>query len=388
VAAIARRVPEHGEVNAITRAVAHVRDRKVPIIDLTESNPTNADIPYPDGLLLSLVDPRAMRYAPDPMGLRSAREAIAADIARRGTTVDPAHLVLSASTSEAYSWLFKLLCDPGTSVAVPQPSYPLFEHLTRLEGVRATYYALDFHGRWAIDFDSLERAPFTTRAVLVVSPNNPTGSYVSATEVDRLVGLCRERRWALIVDEVFADYPLETADPVVDIAVRADVLTFSLGGASKALGLPQVKLAWTHVGGPAADRDRALLALEMIADTFLSVSTPVQVAAPSLLTRGAAVRAAIRERTAANLRAARMLAQAFPACDLLPVEGGWSAVLRVPRTRSEEALVLALLDEERILVHPGYYFDLPHEAFLIVSLLPEGPRFADAFGRLLRFVTS
>jgi aspartate/methionine/tyrosine aminotransferase len=302
--------------------------------------------------------------------------------------VDADRVVLSASTSETYAWLFKLLCDAGEGVLVPRPSYPLFEHLTRLEGVRAHTYRLAYHGRWEIDFDSVLAAPRETRMVLLVSPNNPTGSFVPAAEIEALASICRDREWALVVDEVFADYALDAVTPVTDIAADARVLTFSLGGASKSLGLPQVKLAWTIVGGPAADQATALEGLELIADSFLSVSTPVQVAAPELLRRGHAVRDQIRARTRANLAAARRIAAAFPACDVLPVEGGWSMVVRIPATRHEETLVLDLLARERVLVHPGYFFDFEHEAFLVISLLGPTPVFEDAFTRTLRFAVA
>jgi len=252
--------------------------------------------------------------------------------------------------------------------------------------VEARPYDLEYHGRWALDFASLAEAPVTTRAVLAVSPNNPTGSYLSAAEVERLGDLCARRRWALIVDEVFADYPLDESAPTTDLAVRSPVLTFSLAGASKSLGLPQIKLAWMAVGGPADDCRTALAGLELIADTFLSVGTPVQAAAPALLRDAAPVRQAIHDRVAANLRRVREIARAFPACDVLRVEGGWSAVVRVPSTRSEEQLVIDLLDRERVLVHPGYFFDFSHEAFIVVSLLPPRDIFDDAFVRVLRFV--
>ena len=378
-------MPRESAPNALSRALDALRRAGTPYIDLTESNPTRAGIDYPGDLLQRLSAPAALLYEPHPLGLAAAREAIAADCARRGARVEPELVVLSASTSEMYAWLFKLLCDAGESVAVPRPSYPLFEHLTRLEGVRAEPYRLEYHGRWEIDLDSVAAAPADTRAVLLVSPNNPTGSYASARELEGLTRLCRDRGWALIVDEVFADYALDAVAPITDLATRAGVLTFSMGGASKSLGLPQVKLGWTVVGGPEADRATAIEGLELIADTFLSVSTPVQVAAPSLLERGAAVRRAIQARVRANLAAARVIAASHPACDLLPVEGGWSAIVRVPATRGEEALVLDLLARERVLVHPGYFFDFEHEAFLVVSLLvPQGP-FADAFARTLRF---
>jgi alanine-synthesizing transaminase len=378
------RLPRESSPNALSKALDDLRRSGTAYVDLTESNPTRAGISYPDDLLLPLSAPAALRYEPHPLGLAAAREAIAADCARRGACVEPDQIVLSASTSEMYSWLFKLLCDAGESVLVPRPSYPLFEHLTRLEGVRAEPYRLAHHGRWEVDLESIAAAPAGVRAVLLVTPNNPTGSYASAREIDALVRLCRDRGWALIVDEVFADYVLDAAAPVTDVAARADVLTFSMGGASKSLGLPQVKLGWTVVGGPADDRAAALEGLELIADTFLSVGTPVQVAAASLLERGGAVRAAIHARVRANLAAARCIAAAHPSCTLLPVEGGWSAVVRVPATHGEEALVLDLLARERILAHPGYFFDFEHEAFLVVSLLVPEPLFAGAFERTLR----
>jgi aspartate/methionine/tyrosine aminotransferase len=379
------RLPPHAEINRLSRTVGALRSARTPFIDLTESNPTRVDLPYPSDLLAPLSDPRALRYDPEARGARSAREAVAADFARRGVTVDPAHVVLCASTSEAYSWLFKLLCAPGEHVLVPRPSYPLFEHLTRLEAVRTAAYDLEYHRRWSIDFDTLPDAPADTRALLAVSPNNPTGSYLSAAELERLIGRCRDRKWALIADEVFADYDLETSDPVTDVAARSDVLSFTLGGASKTLCLPQVKLGWILVGGPPAERDAALDAVELIADTFLSVGAPIQAAAATLLERASRVRRAAHARVRSNLRRARELAVAYPSCEVLRVEGGWSAVIRVPATGSEDDLVLGLLERERILVHPGYFFDFGHGTFIVISLLvPEMP-FADAVARVLRF---
>jgi len=382
------RLPRESAPNALSLRLAALRRTGTSYVDLTESNPTRAGIAYPDGLLLPLGGAAALVYEPQPLGLMPAREAVAADCARRGARVDAGQVVLSASTSEMYSWLFKLLCDAGDSVLVPRPSYPLFEHLTRLEGVRAEYYRLEYHGRWEIDLDCLAAAPSSTRAVLLVSPNNPTGSYVTAGEVEAVTRLCRDRGWALVVDEVFADYALDATAPMTDLAADAGVLAFSMGGASKSLGLPQVKLGWAIVGGPADDRAAALDGLELIGDTFLSVGTPVQVAAPELLRRGAAVRQAIHARVRANLAAAHRLAAKYRACDLLPVEGGWSAVVRVPATRGEEALVLDLLTEAGILVHPGYFFDFEHEAFLVFSLLVPEDVFADAFDRTLRFAVA
>lgn len=381
------RLPAHAAPNALSRAIAALRVAGVPFADLTESNPTRVGIRYPSDLLAGLADASGLRYDPAAFGLASARRAVAEDQRRRGTVVDPAHVLLTASTSEAYSWLFKLLCNPGESVLVPSPSYPLFEHLTALDGVRARSYPLEYHGRWSTDVASMAAAPPDVRAVLVVSPNNPTGSFLDADELERIMTLCRARGWALIVDEVFADYPLEAREPLTDIAARADVLCFTLGGLSKTVGLPQVKLGWCIAGGPASQRDSALTALEIIADSYLSVGTPVQVAAPQLLAAGASIRSAIQDRTRLNLSALRSITSAFPACDVLPVEGGWSAVLRVPSTTGEERLVLDLLQEERVVVHPGYFFDFPTETYLVVSLLPPPDVFADAAARVIRRAT-
>jgi aspartate/methionine/tyrosine aminotransferase len=382
-----RRLPPHADLNALTAALAR-RAGRGPVIDLTESNPTRARIPYPRDLLRGLSAPGALHYEPHALGLPSAREAIARDHGRRRITIDPAHVVLTASTSEAYTWLFKLLCNPGESVLVPRPSYPLFEHLTRLEGVCSTPFDLEYHGRWEIDPATLDAAPPSTRAVVVVSPNNPTGSYVSKRDIQHVSGLCRDRGWALIVDEVFADYPLEVDAPLTDIAARSDVLAFTLSGLSKSAGLPQLKLGWIVVGGPPVARDAALAGLELIADSFLSVATPVQLAAADLIEHGASVRSAIRERIGANLAALRDGARSFTACEVLKTEGGWSAVIRVPATRSEEQFVLDLLEQEGILAHPGYFYDFQRDTFVVISLLSEPDVFRDASTRLLGFASS
>lgn len=380
------RLPPQLEPNAISQAVARLRRGNAPFVDLTESNPTRVNLPYPSGILHALADPAGLTYEPDPLGLGEARTAVARDSLRRGVHVDPRDVVLTASTSESYSWLIKLLCRPGEAVAAPAPSYPLFEHLTRLEGIELHSYRLDHHGRWEIDLESIRRLPTAVRALILVSPNNPTGSYVTAREFEDVQEICRTRRWVLIIDEVFADYPLDAQHPLTDLAPRGDVLSFTLAGASKSLGLPQVKLSWMVAGGREEERREALGRLEYVADTFLSVSTPVQVAAPALLREGAAVRAAIHDRVRRNLARARALVRAHPACALLGVEGGWSATVRVPATQPEEMMVLTLLETERVLVHPGYFFDFPHEAFLVVSLLVEETAFTDALARALRVV--
>lgn len=384
------RLPRNPAANALSRRLAALRASGEAWVDLTESNPTRAGLDYPADLLERLGDPQALAYEPQPLGLPAAREAVARDHSRRGARVDPTNIVLTASTSEAYAWLFKLLCNAGENVLVPRPSYPLFEHLTRLEVVEAVPYDIEYHGRWQIHVESLAaHATRATRAVLLVSPNNPTGSYVTRRELERLSEFCAERAIALIVDEVFADYRLDVAaDAVTDIAAVSSPLAFTLGGLSKTVGLPQLKLGWIVVGGEERVRTDALHALELIADSYLSVSTPVQIAAADLLSRGGAVRDGILARVRNNLATLHGIAARFDAATVLTCEGGWYAVIRVPSTRSEEELVLELLDRERVLVHPGYFFDFPREAYVIVSLLPRPDVFADAAARMLQFATT
>jgi alanine-synthesizing transaminase len=386
------RVSGHRATNQLARAVAAHRRAARPLLDLTVTNPTTAGIDYPPGLLAPLADPAALTYAPDPFGLPAARQAVARDYARRGPgvasrtrAVDPDRILLTASTSEAYSLLFKLLCEPaGDDVLVPVPSYPLFDHLTVLDGVRPVNYGLEYHGRWELDLASVDAAwTGRTRAVLAVSPNNPTGSVLSAAELQDLDTRCRDRDAALIVDEVFADYPLHPASEIP--APPGSALTFRLGGLSKSAGLPQVKLGWILVEGPAAQAEEALGRLELIADTYLSVSTPVQVAAASLIDAGAGVRARIQQRVAANYEVLRSTLRPYPALEVLHADAGWAAVIRVPAHQPEETVVLGLLDRFDTLVHPGFFFDFPHEAFLVVSLLPDPAVFTAAAARLVEY---
>jgi aspartate/methionine/tyrosine aminotransferase len=377
------RVPDDRRSTALARALARARARG-PVIDLTLSNPTCAGIHYPPDLLRRLSDPAALAYRPAALGLRDAREAVAADYARRGLRVEADRIVLTTSTSEAYSILFKLLCEPGRSdVLTPIPSYPLFDHLTRLDGAVQRRYALEYHGRWAVDFDSLDRAwTPETRAVLAVSPNNPTGSVLSGTDADELTARCAAREAALILDEVFCDYPLAGRWDEPRALALPPCLLCRLGGLSKSIGLPQVKLGWIALDGPADLVAEALDRLELICDTYLSVSTPAQLAARSLLERGSAVRQQILDRLRTNDVVLRNLVSGGGALTVLPAEGGWSAVIRVPATRSEEALVTELLERDAVAVHPGYFFDFPHEAFLVVSLLPEPDEFARGIRRV------
>lgn len=386
--------------NQLTQALRALRQSasSPDLIDLAESNPTRvALLPEEElrDLLAPLADPRGLCYAPDPRGLRAARVAVADYYQGRGIGVDPDHLVLCASTSEAYAWLFQLLCDPGDQVLIPQPSYPLFGHLAGLCAVKASPYPLRYDGRWRLHPSDLEEALAdpTARALLHVSPNNPTGSYLHRGEQRVLDAGCARRGVALIADEVFGDYPLRP-EPEADApaeeaivpslcAVEGEALCFVLSGLSKVLGLPQLKLGWIHTGGPL--RARAQDRLELIADTFLSVGAPVQLAAAALLKEGARLRAAIHARVRHNHEHLRAAVQGS-ACQLLHVEGGWYGVLRVPRVLCEEEWALRLLREDHVLCHPGYFFDFPAEAYLIVSLLPAPERFRTGVARLLRRV--
>jgi alanine-synthesizing transaminase len=358
----------------------------LPIADLTLSNPTRAGFDYPIDLLASLADPRGLVYRPQALGLLEAREAVAADYARRGVRTSPERIVLTASTSEAYSVLFKVLCQPGDEVLVPRPSYPLFEHLTRLEALTAVPYDLEYHSAWSVNVGSIERAVGPrARVVLAVSPNNPTGSFVKTDEFVGIADICARKGLALIVDEVFADYRLtDGGGRPADPQASTDALTFSLGGLSKSIGLPQAKLGWIAAAGDSALVAEAMRRLEFVCDTYLSVSTPVQAAARELLERGRVVRTAIQERVQANYRRLQALVAAVPACQILAAEGGWYGVVQVPTLMTEEDLVVTLLTGDGVLLHPGYFFDFARESFLVVSLLPPEHEFDGGMQAVLR----
>ncbi len=378
------RLPRSLEPNALARLVDEKRRRGATIADLTQSNPTRVGLTYPPGLLDPLADARALEYDPQPLGLWSARAAVAADFRRRGIIISADRVALTSSTSEAYALLFKLLCDAGDQVLVPQPSYPLFAHLTQLESVAAVPYALEYHGAWRIDIDSVRHAiTDRVRAILVVSPNNPTGSLLHRDDLAWLSEMAAAGNMALIGDEVFADYRLDDSAAASHVLAGGDVLAFSLGGLSKSAGLPQLKLGWVGFGGPAARVAAALERFEMVADTYLSVSTPIQAAAVELIESGAAIREQILTRVKRNLESLRAHATQFQSVTVLPVEGGWTAIIQVPSVRSEDALVLALLEHDDVLVHPGYFFDFPREAFIVVSLLVEPLLFDRAIARVL-----
>lgn len=381
-----RRTPVSFEPTLLAGAARARRAAGRPFVDLTESNPTRAGFRYGERMLAALSDPSALTYAPEPLGTAAAREAVAADYARRGIEVSPGRVAITASTSESYSFLFKLLCEPGDAVLVPQPSYPLFAYLTRLDGITGRPYVTEAADGWAVDVTAIERlADERTRAVLVVSPNNPTGTRLRRAALHDLAAFCARRGLALIGDEVFADYELTgTMEAARSVLEQDEALAFSLGGLSKTAGLPQLKLGWAAAGGPEPLVREALARLEFVSDAYLSVGTPVQTAAGRLFEEGAAVRDQILERVRGNYRMLREAVAGFPACRVPPVEGGWSAVIQAPAVAPDEARALALLEEQQVLVHPGSLFEFEREGYFVVSLLPERAVFASAIERVLR----
>ncbi len=372
-----------GPHNAIARAVVARRAAGEPLIDLTLSNPTQAGFAYPWELFAAPA--HAARYQPESLGLTGTRNIIAAHMRALGVPADAQRMMLTASTSEAYAFLFKLLCDPGDQVLVPTPSYPLFEHLARLESVDTRTYPLLSADNFAIDVHALrERINGHTRAIVIVSPNNPTGSIVTTAELRQLATL----GVPIISDEVFGEFPLQPSPDASRTALGTpDALVFSLFGLSKLVGLPQMKLAWTCVSGPDAQVETALARLELIADTYLSVSTPVQLSIERLLDRGEGVRAQISERTRQNLQTLRDVARSCPALSVLSPEAGWCVVVRLPTTHSEEQWVIDLI-AAGVLVHPGHFYDFQHEAFLVLSLLPEPSAFREGIERLCGHVNT
>jgi alanine-synthesizing transaminase len=388
-AMFARRTGWNLAKNRFTEALERHHQSGRACLDLSASNPPRVGLQPPlQPLLQAFMNPASLDYDPQPRGLLSARQAVARYYADLGAPIDPEHLLLTTSTSEGYSFTFRLLCDPGDEVLVPEPSYPLFEFLADIQDVRLVPYELVYDHGWQIDFHSLEKSISPrSRAVILVNPNNPTGSYVHAAEREQLNALCAARELALIVDEVFFDFPLAVDRPIT-FARNESALTFTLSGLSKIAGLPQMKVAWIATTGPDAVAQPALERLEVIADTYLSMNAPIQHAIPDLLQHGAQFRARLSERLCANLAELDRQLQQPKLCSRLQVEGGWYAILRVPVTQSDEALAIALLEQKDVLVHPGHFFNFHSDGYLILSLMTPNEIFADGVRRVLAFITS
>jgi len=377
--------------NALTRAIEEAREAGANLLDLTTSNPTRAGLKYDaENLLGAFSNDKALDYDPQSKGLLSARGAVAEYYRQEHDIfqLDPECIILTTSTSEAYSYIFRLLCNADDEILVPKPSYPLFEFLADLQDVRLIPYPLLYDHGWQIDFPSLYKSvTHRTRAVVVVHPNNPTGSFVRGEEVSALSGFCKEYGLAIIADEVFLDYALDGA-PRTSFAKNDEVLTFALSGVSKVSGLPQMKLAWMVVNGPPDSATDAMSRLEIIADTYLSMSTPIQLAAPVLLDQRKNIQPLLLDRTRENLQELDRALLRQKSCQRLAVEGGWYTILRVPVTRSDEELSIELVQRAGVLVHPGHFFDFASEGNLVLSLITASDAFREGVKRILRHVNS
>jgi aspartate/methionine/tyrosine aminotransferase len=377
--------------NRFTQALEQVRSRGTKVVDLTVSNPTRAGLHYDEPAILeALGSPRALDYDPQPKGLREARDAVAEyyheEHGVRDLEAD--QIVLTTSTSEGYTFVFRLLCNAGDELLVPKPSYPLFEFLADLQDVRLIPYELIYDHGWQMDFPSLEKGVTArTRGVVVVHPNNPTGSYVQAVEVEMLNSFCRKHGLAVIADEVFLDYRLGN-EAHLSFARNLDALTFTLSGLSKIAALPQMKVAWVVTSGPEDEAVEAMGRLEVIADTYLSMNAPVQWATPALLDQRRNIQRQLLRRVQNNLAQLDRQLAAQKACQRLNVEGGWYAVLRVPVTRSDEELAIELMREKSVLVHPGHFYDFPNDGYLVLSLITPEQDFAVGMGAVMEKLSS
>ncbi len=370
--------------NRLSRTLAELRASGKPVLDLTRSNPTECGFAYDEkGIARAFAHPEILQYQPNPRGLVTAREAVGAYYEQQQIRVVPDDLLLTSGTSEAYSFVFRLLCNPGDEVLIPAPGYPLFDFLADLCDVKLVRYPLIYDHGWQIDFSALSAAVSArTTALIVVHPNNPTGHYTPESEQARLADFCGQRSIALIADEVFLDFSLIRSH-AVSFAAKNEPLRFTLSGLSKTCGLPQMKLAWIAVSGPAQQKREGLARLEVIADASLSVGTPVQLAAPELLAMRATFQAQAMARVHVNLRELDAQLSAQSACNRLSCEGGWSAILRVPATQSDEDLAIALLVRESVYLHPGHLYDFAQPGHAVVSLMVPEDEFAEGIQRTL-----
>ncbi len=375
--------------NRLSEALARHRAAGKRLADLSVSNPTECGFVSDErGILDALRNPKALKYEPTPRGLVSARQAVCAYYAERSAAVGVEDIVLTTSTSEAYSYAFHLLCNPSDEVLIPAPSYPLFDFLADIQDVKLVRYPLVYDHGWQIDFHALEQAITPcTRALIVVHPNNPTGHFTKRAEVEKLNAICAARKLALIADEVFLDFSLGVEGPST-FAGNQDALAFTMSGLSKICGLPQMKAAWVVTSGPQELKKEALARLEVIADTYLSMNAPVQLALPSFLSQRAAFQHQLMARVRRNLAELDRQLALQKVCSRLEVEGGWYAVLRVPATRSDEDLALSLLNDSGVYVHPGHFYDFPRDGFLVASLISTECDFSRGLADLLIYLNS
>lgn len=381
----ARRTNWNLAPNRFSLALEEKRRDGQAVLDLTASNPTTIGLCFEnERILRALQHPNALQYEPASKGILPAREAVAAYYAARGVAVSSEQIILTVSTSEAYSYCFRLLCDPGDQVLVPSPSYPLFEFLADIQDVELVPYELVYDHGWQIEFESLSRAITPrSRAVMVVHPNNPTGHFTKDWELERLNALCRDHKLAIVADEVFLDYGLADGSPL-SFAANKDALTFTLSGLSKICALPQIKVAWIAASGPDALVRTALERLEIIADSYLSPNAPVQWAVAELLETREGIQRQLRERVLCNLRELDAQLASSKMTTRLEFDAGWYAVLRTCATRSDEDVAIELMEQDGVLVHPGHFFDFPEYGYLVVSLIAPESEFREGIGRVLR----
>src|SRR5579859_1818618 len=375
--------------NRLAEALARHKSSGRKLFDLTASNPTECGFHYDaPAIIRALCNPAALQYLPDPRGLESARHAVSGYYAQRGAQVAADDLLLTVSTSEAYSFVFRLLCNPGDEVLIPTPSYPLFDFLADVNDVKLVRYPVFYDHGWHIDLHALRQALTPrTRGIVVVHPNNPTGHYTKREEVEALNEICRSAQLTIIADEVFLDFSLNGASPPSFVANTA-ALTFTMSGVSKISGLPQMKFAWLAVNGPEEMKREALSRLDLIADTYLSLNAPIQLAAPALLQQSSGFQQQWMVRVRRNLAELDRRLSSQNQISRLAVEGGWYAVLRMPATRSDEELALELLERDDVYVHPGHFYDFPGDGYLIVSLITPEQDFSEGLKRITESIAA
>jgi alanine-synthesizing transaminase len=381
------------EENKLSRLLKEKKSAGVNVLDLTESNPTNAEFNYDEiGILNAIASPGSLKYNPDPKGLKSAREAVSQYYKEKNLGINEENIFLTSSTSEAYSFIFKLLSDPGDEILIPRPSYPLFSFIAEMESVIIKYYDLKYsdENSWEIDFDSLKQeVTDKTKAIVLVNPNNPTGSFVNAKDINELSRICRKHNIAIICDEVFLDYTVEAdRNHVFSLAGINYVPTFTLSGLSKICGLPQMKLSWIVVSGPRKECEEAMMRLEIISDTYLSVGTPVQLALSKLLSGKELIQTQIKKRIKNNFKFLKDLLKDNKHLKVLNTGGGWYSVLKTNPEIDEEAFTYGLLKEKDVYIHPGYFFDFNEEGIIILSLLTEEKKFCEGVKRIMDYFES